>query len=83
MAKQEATATKEEFKYGVDQLADELGILGTSVRVALRKHNIKKAASNKYGWNNQAEFKEVVSKLKAAGEKAPGKKAAPAKKKAK
>jgi hypothetical protein len=78
MAKQEAAG--EEFKYGVDELAEQLGILGTSVRVALRKHNIKKPG-NKYGWNNQAEFKEVVNKLKAAGEKAPGKKAAPAKKK--
>jgi hypothetical protein len=77
MAKQEAT---EEYKYGVDELAEQLGILGTSVRVALRKHNVKKAGS-KYGWNNQADFKEVVAKLKAAGEKAPGKKAAPAKKK--
>ena len=74
MAKEES---KPEFKYGVADLAEALGILDTSVRVSLRKNNVEKAkGTNVYGWNNKTEFDAVVSKLKESSAKAPAKKAA-------
>lgn len=60
-------ATKEaapEFKYGVGDLAEKLGIKPASVRVALRNHSVKKAGRS-YGWNTKTELDEIVSKIKA------------------
>lgn len=78
-----ATAQDLGFKYGVNELADLLGIEPASVRVSLRNKNVKKAG-RAYGWNTKAELDEVAAKLKApvkAAKAAPAEKA-PAKRKA-
>lgn len=67
-----ATATKEkpaakeveDFKYGIEDVAEELGIKPASARVQLRKYNIKRAGKS-YGWNSKTEVDEVVKKLKS------------------
>lgn len=53
-----------EFKYGVSDVAEALGIKEASVRVQLRNKGVEKAGKS-YGWNTQAELKEVVAQLKA------------------
>lgn len=58
------TAQDEGFKFGVNELADELDLEPASVRVKLRNLEIEKAGSV-YGWNSEREFQEVVKKLKA------------------
>lgn len=83
---------KEDWKYDVATLAKELGIQEASVRVALRNRGIPKAGKS-YGWNKEADYKDVVKKLREsntaekpkAGKAAPAKadKAAPAKTSAK
>ena len=65
------------YKYGVEQLADKLGIEPASVRVKLRAAGIEKAVGGVYGWDDKGDFDEVVEELK--GEKKETKKAAPAK----
>lgn len=60
-------ATEREFKYGVEELAEELGIKPASVRVQLRNKGIEKAGKQ-YGWNSKSELKEVIDQLKAAAE---------------
>lgn len=60
-----AKAAAPEFKYGVSDLAEALGIEAPSVRVKLRAKGVEKAGKS-YGWNTQAELKEVISQLKAA-----------------
>lgn len=57
-------ATEREFKYGVEDLAEELGIKPASVRVQLRNKGIEKAGKQ-YGWNSKSELKEVVEQIKA------------------
>ena len=52
-----------EFKYGVDNLAEDLGIAPASVRVALRKAGIEKGG-RAYGWNSQSDYKSVLTQLK-------------------
>ena len=81
MAKASKTATKEkeapakstgdEYKFGVEDLADALDIEPASARIKLRNANIKKAANGRYGWKTKADLQEVVDKLKS---KAPAKK---------
>lgn len=85
MAKKEEVAKKPSSKYGVSHLAEELDIQPASVRVALRNNNVKKNKEGVYGWDNQSDFKAVVSKLKggSAKKEAPTKKSAPAKKSSK
>lgn len=56
-----------EFKYGVSDVAEALGIKEASVRVQLRNKDVPKAGKS-YGWNTQAELKEVIAKLKTADE---------------
>lgn len=60
VAKKEAIP---EFKYGVADLAQLLGIKDASVRVGLRNKNIRKAGKS-YGWNTKAELEEVADKLR-------------------
>lgn len=60
-------STAQEFKFGVADLAEELGIEPASVRVQLRNRKIEKAGKS-YGWNSKAELKEVVDQLKAKPE---------------
>lgn len=74
---------KEEFKYGVDDLAAALGIENQSARVFLRKIGHKKAGRS-YGWNTKAEIdalvKQFTTKPEAPkAEKAKVEKAAPTK----
>ena len=82
------TETTAEFKYGVKDLAEELGIKETSVRVQLRNKGIEKSGKS-YGWNSKAELKEVIAQLKASTkddddeDEAPAKKSKKADKKAK
>lgn len=54
-----------EFKYGVQDIADELGIKPASVRVQLRNKGIEKAGKS-YGWNSKSELKEVISQLRSS-----------------
>lgn len=72
-------AAEKEFKFGVPELAKELGILDSSARVALRNKGIKKNGRS-YGWDTREDMLKVAAKL-APEDKAPAKKAAPAKKK--
>lgn len=58
-----------EFKFGVGDVAEKLGIEPASVRVQLRNRKIEKAGKS-YGWNTKAELDEVVSQLKAKPAKA-------------
>lgn len=62
------TETAAEFKYGVKDIADELGIKETSVRVQLRNKGIEKSGKS-YGWNTKAELKEVIGQLSAGSSK--------------
>lgn len=76
-------AEKSEMKFGVADLAKEMGVQDTTARIALRKHKIEKAGKA-YGWNSKTELQAVAKKLK--GDAAPAKKPAakkPAAKKAK
>lgn len=57
-----------EFKYGVKDIAEELGIKETSVRVQLRNKGIEKSGKS-YGWNTKAELKEVIGQLSAGSSK--------------
>lgn len=59
MAKEEVKT----HKYGVQQLAEALGIGEASARVRLRDKGIAKAGKS-YGWTTRAELDEVVAKLK-------------------
>lgn len=61
---------KQTFKYGVEDLAKSLGIQAASARVALRKAGVEKSGSS-YGWNNDKDFKSVVSKLQSASKPEP------------
>lgn len=74
-SKKEKAEPAKEFKYGVSDLADKLGIKEASVRVQLRNKGIEKAGKS-YGWNTKDELAEVIDELKAE-------KPAKAKKKAK
>jgi hypothetical protein len=65
--KAEKKAAAPEFKYGVADVAEKLGIEPASVRVQLRNRKIEKAGKS-YGWNSKSELDEVVSQLKAKPE---------------
>lgn len=56
-------ASAPEFKYGVSDLAEVLGIKPASVRVGLRKAGIEKAGRS-YGWNTKADLNAVADQLK-------------------
>jgi len=74
--KAETKAAAPEFKYGVADLADKLGIKEASVRVQLRNKGIEKAGKS-YGWNTKAELEEVIDELKAEKPAKATKKATP------
>lgn len=61
----EDEGSAQEFKYGVQDIADELGIKPASVRVQLRNKGIEKAGKS-YGWNSKSELKEVIAQLKTS-----------------
>ena len=56
---------EDEFKFGVEDLADKLGIEPASARIKLRNAGIKKANGNSYGWKTKADLDAVVEKLKS------------------
>jgi hypothetical protein len=70
-----------EFKFGVQDIADELDIKPASVRVQLRNKGIEKAGKS-YGWNTKGELKEVIDQLRSGGDEdeKPAKKASKGKK---
>jgi hypothetical protein len=68
-----------EFKYGVRELAKELGVQEASARVALRNKGIPKTGKS-YGWNSQDEMKRVVAKVRGDTKANPESKAPKAKK---
>lgn len=83
MAKEKEEKTSgDDFKFGVDDLADALDIEPASARIKLRNANIKKAPTGRYGWKTKADLQEVVDKLKKAPAKEK-KEEKPAKSKAK
>jgi hypothetical protein len=61
-----ASAKELGFKYGVADLADELGIEPASVRVQLRNKGVEKNGAV-YGWKNDKDFQAVVKQLRAKG----------------
>ena len=62
-AKSEKQAERE-FKFGVEDIAKELGIKPASVRVQLRNKGIEKAGKS-YGWNSKSELKEVIEQIRS------------------
>lgn len=73
----------EEYKYGIDDLADYMKITPEFARAKLRTAGIKKTAGGKYGWKTKAECQELGDTLntpkKPKKETAPAKAAKPAK----
>jgi hypothetical protein len=55
----------DEFKFGVEDLADKLGIEPASARIKLRNAGVKKLNGNSYGWKTKADLDAIVEKLKA------------------
>lgn len=66
-------AKEEDYKFGVEDLADKLGIEPASARIKLRNANVKKAPHGRYGWKTKEELAKVADELGKV-------KAAPAKK---
>lgn len=62
--KVEKTEAKE-FKFGVSDIAEKLGIKEASVRVQLRNKGIEKAGKS-YGWDSKSELNEVIDQLKTS-----------------
>lgn len=60
-------AAEREFKFGVEDIAEELGIKPASVRVQLRNKGIEKAGKS-YGWDSKSELKEVIDQIKSGGD---------------
>lgn len=60
-----------EPKYTVNDLMEVTGLVGASVRVALRSLNIDKSFGNKYGWATKVDFDDVVKQMKERSVKAP------------
>lgn len=58
-------SSAQEFKYGVQDIADKLGIKPASVRVQLRNKGIEKAGKS-YGWDTKSELNEVIDQLKTS-----------------
>ncbi len=62
--KKDEAPAKTEFKFGVSDIAEKLGIKEASVRVQLRNKSIEKAGKS-YGWDTKAEMQEVIDQLSA------------------
>ncbi len=54
---------KVEPKFGVPNLAGDLGLAEASVRVGLRSLGVEKNFGNKYGWDDEDSYKEVLKAL--------------------
>ena len=57
-------ATQEATGYGVNYLAEQLGIEPFSVRVKLRDHEIPKNG-NRYQWGSKKEADKVVAQIRS------------------
>lgn len=62
-AEKESKAEEREFKFGVEDIAEELDIKPASVRVQLRNKGIDKAGKS-YGWNSKKELQEVIDQIR-------------------
>lgn len=78
-AEKESAAQEREFKFGVEDIAEKLGIKPASVRVQLRNKGIEKAGKS-YGWNSKSELNEVIDQIKSGGNDDDGEDEKPAKK---
>lgn len=79
-AEKETAAVEREFKFGVEDIAEELGIKPASVRVQLRNKGIEKAGKS-YGWNSKSELKEVIGQIRSSSDDDDGEDEAPRKSK--
>jgi hypothetical protein len=66
-AEKETAAQEREFKFGVEDIADKLGIKPASVRVQLRNKGIEKAGKS-YGWDSKSELNEVIDQIRSNGD---------------
>jgi hypothetical protein len=66
-AKKETAAQEREFKFGVEDIAEKLGIKPASVRVQLRNKGIEKAGKS-YGWDSKSELNEVIDQIRSNGD---------------
>jgi hypothetical protein len=66
-AEKETKAEEREFKFGVEDIAEELGIKPASVRVQLRNKGIEKAGKS-YGWNSKSDLREVIDQIRSNGD---------------
>lgn len=66
-AEKETAAQEREFKFGVEDIAEKLGIKPASVRVQLRNKGIEKAGKS-YGWDSKSELNEVIDQIRSNGD---------------
>lgn len=71
--KRKAPPQQPKPKYGVPELAEELGIGAFAVRVKLRTLEVAKNGRY-YGWESQKKFKSVLADLRAMKAEKKGKK---------
>lgn len=71
-------AKEEEFKYGIEALADALGVDTATARRKLRSSKSKKASNGKWAWKTKGEVDALVSELKSE-KQTPAKKEKPEK----
>lgn len=68
-AEKETAAQEREFKFGVEDIAEKLGIKPASVRVQLRNKGIEKAGKS-YGWDSKSDLNEVIDQIRSNGDDA-------------
>lgn len=66
-AEKETAAQEREFKFGVEDIAEKLGIKPASVRVQLRNKGIEKAGKS-YGWDSKSDLNEVIDQIRSNGD---------------
>jgi len=59
----EVESKSEEFKYGVEDVADILDKEPATVRLKLRALGIRKNNGNQYGWKTKAEVQEIADRI--------------------
>lgn len=67
---EKAAKPKVEMKFGIEDLADKLGIEAASARIKLRNAGVDKV-EGRYGWNTKDELDKVAKSL--SEKKAPAK----------
>lgn len=66
-AKKPAAKSETKPTYGVNEIAEALGIQPASARIRLRNAEVEREGKT-YGWETKKEFDEVVKGLKATAE---------------